>query len=218
MEQQLITDNPWERAKKQLQKVANLLSLDALLLAELSEPHRIVEVSLPLRKENGEVIVLTGYRVQHNNLRGPYKGGIRYHQQVSMDEIKALAFWMTMKNAVVDVPFGGGKGGITVDPKTLTKKELEKLTRSFAKRLTPIIGPHKDVPAPDVNTTPEIMSWIVDAYSKRVGTYTTAVVTGKPIEAGGSLGRTEATGLGGSYALLETLKKLGKTPKGLTLT
>ncbi len=213
----MIVNNPWVRAQEQLRKNASLLGLDPLLLEKLAHPYRVIEMSLPITMENGKVKTFTGYRVQHNNIRGPYKGGLRYHPNVTMDEVKALAFWMTMKNAVVDVPFGGGKGGITVDPKMLTKSELEKLTKSFAKRLTPIIGPHRDVPAPDVNTTPEIMSWIVDAYSKRTGAYTQAVVTGKPLDNGGSLGRTEATGLGGSYVLLETLKKLGKTPNNQTV-
>ncbi len=212
-----MINNPWIRAQEQLRKNAQLLDLDPLLLEKLAHPNRVIEVSLPMTLENGKIKTFTGYRVQHNNIRGPYKGGLRYHPNVTMDEVKALAFWMTMKNAVVDVPFGGGKGGITVDPMALTKRDLEKLTKSFAKRLTPIIGPHRDVPAPDVNTTPEIMSWIVDAYSKRVGEHTHAVVTGKPLDNGGSLGRTEATGLGGTYVLLEILKKLGKKPKNMTI-
>lgn len=202
----------------------------------LSNPDRVIEVALPLQMDRGNVAVFTGYRVQHNNIRGPYKGGIRYHPNVSMEEMKALAFWMTMKNAVVDVPFGGAKGGIAVDPKKLSERELEKLTRLFTQKLKPVIGPYVDIPAPDVNTNAKIMAWIVDEWKKlkvksakfppearlaKGGKVTEgetlAVVTGKPVEKGGSQGRTEATGLGGTYVLLEVLKKLGRNPKDITV-
>ncbi len=212
-----MENNPWTRAKTQLEKVAKILKINPLLLNTLLEPDRVIEVSLPLLLDNGKVTTYTGYRVQHNNLRGPYKGGLRYHPNVSMDEVKALAFWMTMKNAIIDVPFGGGKGGITINPKILSEKELKKLTELFTDKLSPVIGPQLDVPAPDVNTNPKIMSWIVDEYSKLKGSYTPAVVTGKPVEKDGSLGRTEATGLGGTYALLAFLKKIKKNPKELTV-
>lgn len=210
-------NNPWERAKKQLEKIAQKIKLNPSLVNKLLEPDRIIEVSLPLKMDNGEIKFFAGYRIQHNNLLGPYKGGLRYHEKVCMDDVKALAFWMTMKNAVVDVPFGGGKGGIKVDPKKLSENELEKLTRIFTHRIADVIGPTKDVPAPDVNTNPKIMSWIVDEYSKIVGKETPAVVTGKPIDLGGSEGRTEATGLGGVYTLLVILKKMKKDPKKLTV-
>lgn len=210
-------ENPWIRAKTLLGESAEKLSLDPLLLAKLREPDRVVEISLPIKLDSGKIQNFTGYRVQHNNFRGPYKGGIRYHQQVSMDEVRALAFWMTMKNAVVDVPFGGAKGGITIDPKTLSERELESLTRLFTRRITDFIGPAKDVPAPDVNTNPKIMAWIADEYGKIVGKKTSAVVTGKPLDAGGSEGREEATGLGGSYVLTSLLKKLGKNHKNMTV-
>src|SRR5258708_15342382 len=210
-------NNPWLRAKKQLEKVAKTITLNPLLFARLSEPDRVIEVSLPLQRDNGEIATFIGYRVQHNNILGPYKGGLRYHQQVSMDEVKALAFWMTMKNAVINVPFGGGKGGIAINPKALYESELERLTRLFTQRLAPVIGPQTDVPAPDVNTNAHIMAWIMDEYSKIVGKETPTVVTGKPLSKGGSQGRTEATGLGGTYALLAVLKKLGKDPKQLTV-
>ncbi|QQG43195.1 MAG: Glu/Leu/Phe/Val dehydrogenase [Candidatus Daviesbacteria bacterium] len=213
----MVNNNPWERAQKQLQKAARYIKLDPLMLAKLTNPDRVIEVSLPMKLDNGEVKLFQGYRVQHNNIRGPYKGGLRYHQDVDMDEVKALAFWMTMKNAVVDVPFGGGKGGITVDPKTLEELELEKLTRQFTGKIADIIGPQKDVPAPDVNTNPKIMAWIVDEYSKITGKKQLAVVTGKPIEKGGSEGRTEATGLGGVYTLLTAFQKLNMKPKGMTV-
>ena len=214
---QSATHNPWERAQVQLARAAKQAETDSFLAARLREPDRIVEVSIPIVMDTGETKTFRGFRVQHNNILGPYKGGLRYHKEVDMDEVKALAFWMTMKNAVVDVPFGGGKGGIVVDPKTLSEKELESLTREFTRKLVPVIGPTLDVPAPDVNTNPKIMSWIVDEYSKAVGTPSPATVTGKPIEKGGSEGRTEATGFGGSYVLLSILKKKGKDPRGMTV-
>ena len=209
--------NPWETAQAQLQKAALSLRLDPLLLARLSQPDRIVEVSLPLKMDDGSVRVFSGFRVQHNNLRGPYKGGLRYHRDVDMDEVKALSFLMTMKNALVDVPFGGGKGGIAVNPKELSEGELERLTREFTRRLAPVIGPELDVPAPDVNTNGKIMDWIRDEYEKAVGHPAPAVVTGKPLGAGGSEGRTEATGLGGSFALDEILRLRGVSGKGKTV-
>lgn len=201
----------------QLGRAAAHLKLDPLLFAKLESPDRVVEFSLPIKMDDGSVKTFHGFRVQHNNMRGPYKGGLRYHPQVDMDEVRALAFWMTMKNAVIDVPFGGGKGGIAVDPKSLSARELEDLTREFTRKLFPLIGAHMDVPAPDVNTNPKIMAWIVDEYSKLKGENTLAVVTGKPIEKGGSEGRTEATGLGGSFALTSLLKKLGMEARGMTV-
>lgn len=212
-----MENNPWERAKRQLAKSASFLHLSPLLLARLVQPDRTISVSLPMQMDNGLITTFEGYRVQHNNLLGPYKGGLRYHPNVSMDEVRALAFWMSMKCAVVDIPFGGGKGGITVDPKKLSEKELERLSRLFIQRLGTAIGPTIDVPAPDVNTNPTIMSWMVDEYSKLVGRKTPAVITGKPIDKGGSQGRTEATGLGGSYVLLQTLKYLKRNPKNMTV-
>jgi glutamate dehydrogenase/leucine dehydrogenase len=209
--------NPWLQAKEQLAKSARHIHLDPLIHAYLTEPERIIQVHLPLRLDNGEVITFQGYRVQHNSYKGPYKGGLRFHPDVSMDEVKALAFWMTMKTALIDIPFGGGKGGITIDPKTLTNPELERLTRLFTKRITHAIGPDKDIPAPDVNTNPTIMEWIADEYSKQVGEKTLAVVTGKPIGKGGSQGRTEATGLGGVYVLSEVVRRMGLEPKNLTV-
>jgi glutamate dehydrogenase/leucine dehydrogenase len=158
-----------------------------------------------------------GYRLQHDNTLGPYKGGLRYHPDVTLDEIQALSLLMTIKNALIDIPFGGGKGGLQIDPKTLEAEELEALTREFTRQLTPHIGPKKDVPAPDVNTNPTIMSWIVDEYSRTSGKHTPAVVTGKRIEDGGSEGRTEATGYGGVYTLLSILKHLDKRPEDLTV-
>lgn len=175
----------------------------------LSTPERVIQLNIPLRRENGKLQVVEGYRVQYNNWLGPYKGGLRYHSQVNMDEVKALSFWMMIKNAVVDVPFGGGKGGLAIDPKTLSSAELERLTREFVKELSPNIGPKVDVPAPDVNTNSQIMDWFADEYSKIVGRPSPAVVTGKPVASGGSAGREEATGLGGFYVLEELVGKLG---------
>ncbi len=222
-----MENNPWHRAQEQLEKIARQINLPPLLLARLKEPDRIITVSLPVKRDDGTTLQLTGYRSQHNNILGPYKGGLRFHQNVTLDEVKALSFWMTMKCAVINVPFGGGKGGITVNPKELSEKELKTLSKLFANRLTPVIGPTLDVPAPDVNTNPKIMSWMVEEYAKELGSKNqelrikqneiNAVITGKPVNKGGSLGRTEATGLGGTFALLTALRKLGKKPKDITV-
>lgn len=209
--------NPWMTAKGQLEKAHARLKLPPFFHARLSEPDRIVEVSIPLEMDDGSVRRFDGFRVQHNNIRGPYKGGMRYHQDVDMDEVKALSFWMTMKNALVDVPFGGGKGGIAVNPKELSAGELERLTREFTRKLYPVLGPTLDVPAPDVNTNPTIMGWMRDEYEKIAGKPTPAVITGKAIENGGSEGRTEATGLGGSYVLHEIFKSRGESLEGKTV-
>ncbi|HEX8931969.1 MAG TPA: Glu/Leu/Phe/Val dehydrogenase [Patescibacteria group bacterium] len=220
-------NNPWIRAQTQIKEAAKKMGLNSLLLANLLEPERTITIALPYQKDNGEIAVTTGYRIQHNSLLGPYKGGIRYHPDVSMDEVKALACLMTIKNSLVSVPFGGGKGGITINPKELSQKELEQLTRLFTRRLGSCIGPEIDIPAPDVNTNPQIMAWLADEYAKFAKKHNLikkgnehqiqAVVTGKPVELGGSAGRTEATGLGGSYVLLHMLKKMNKNPKGMTV-
>ncbi len=219
--------NIWKKVQNLLSETAKKLEYDPLLLSMLSEPDRIVEVSIPLRMDSGEINIYKGYRVQHNNIRGPYKGGLRYHPAVDINEVKALAFWMTMKNAVVDVPFGGGKGGITVDPKMLNAGEIERLTRSFAKKISPIISPDLDVPAPDINTNGQIMSWISEEFGEYLKSsnsnrktdlnFIKAVVTGKPLDEGGSEGRVEATGLGGAYALMAVLKTLDKKPQDMTV-
>lgn len=226
--------NPWLRAQEQLYSIAKKIHLSPLLLARLEEPDRIISVSLPLQKDDRSVARYTGYRVQHNNILGPYKGGLRFHQAVSIDEVKALAFWMTMKCAVINVPFGGGKGGITVNPKGLSESEIKRLSELFVDRLMPVIGPTLDVPAPDINTNPIIMNWMVERYIKNSpvakgygGTRQksnlknenelNAVITGKSLDNGGSEGRTEATGLGGSYVLLTALQKLKKQPKDMTV-
>lgn len=204
-------DNPWERAKKQLYEAAQYTDISQVLLARLEAPDKIIEVAIPVTMDDGRQESFAGFRVQHNNIRGPFKGGLRYHPNVDMDEVKALAFWMTMKNAVIGVPFGGGKGGIRVDPKQLSPGELERLTRAFTRELAPHIGPHVDVPAPDVNTNATIMHWIRDEYALIVGVDMPAVITGKAVDQGGSLGRTEATGLGGFYALEAYLEATGQS-------
>lgn len=208
--------NPFETALIQLKNAASHLKLENWLLEYLSAPERIVQVTFPVRRDNGQVEMFQGYRVQYNSFLGPYKGGIRYHPKVDMNEVKALAFWMMIKNAVVNVPFGGGKGGVEVDPKQLSTAELERLTRAFTRRITSVIGPKTDVPAPDVNTNGQIMDWLVSEYSKTAGEKIYAVTTGKPIGKGGSEGREEATGLGGFYVLEELIKKL-KMKKPLTV-
>lgn len=208
--------NPFEGALLLLEIAAKKAKISSEHLEHLSHPHLQAEVQLQFRKDNGKTQMVRGYRVQHNNWLGPYKGGLRYHPLVDINEVKALALWMTIKNAVVGVPFGGGKGGIEIDPRTLSKVELERLTREFAQRIASIVGPYKDVPAPDVNTTAEIMDWFADEYSKIVGKKTQAVVTGKSVGKGGSEGRKEATGLGGFFVLEELVRKL-KMKKPLTV-
>lgn len=200
-----------------LENAGKILGTPEEILETLSTPQRIIEVSLPLRLQNGTLKVFRGYRVQYNNSRGPYKGGLRYHPQVNMDEVKTLAFWMSIKCAVAGIPFGGAKGGIQVDPKKLSRKELENLTRLLAEKLSPFIGPHTDVPAPDVNTTAQVMGWFMDEYSKLGGRYSPGVVTGKPLELGGLPGRESATGFAGVAILQELTKKLDKTPKKMTV-
>jgi glutamate dehydrogenase/leucine dehydrogenase len=209
--------NPWKRTKSQLKKAGRKISLEDLFETKLLHPDRVVEVSLPVKMDDGKIKNFKGYRVQHNNFMGPYKGGLRYHPHVNMTEVKSLALLMTVKNAVVDIPFGGAKGGISVDPMKLSARELESLTREFTRKLVPIIGPKLDVPAPDLNTNPTIMGWIMDEYAKNIGRHEPAVVTGKPIELGGSEGRIEATGLGGSFVLQEMVKKLNKKNNDLTV-
>lgn len=174
----------------------------------LKEPQKIIEVSVPVIMDSGELKVFTGFRVQHNDVRGPYKGGIRYHPKVNLDEINALAFGMTIKCAVADIPYGGAKGGIAIDPKKLSQGELERLTRSYVRSIADFIGPDKDIAAPDVYTNPQIMAWIMDEYSRIKGKNVPSVVTGKPIEVGGSAGRDTATALGGFYILESLLKHL----------
>lgn len=202
----------FENTIKQIRKAAALMNLPSNVEEVLSHPERIIEVSLPVVMDNGHLRVFQAFRVQHNSIRGPYKGGIRYHPQVDMDEVKALSTWMTMKCAVVGIPLGGAKGGIVMDPKSLSPRELEAVTREYARAMAPFIGPEIDIPAPDVYTNSQIMAWIADAYSKIKGHNVPGVVTGKAIEIGGSLGRDSATSQGGVYIIEEYLKSVGKFP------
>jgi len=190
------------------------LEIDEGMRRILTHPSRQVIVSLPFQRDNGELEVYTGYRVQYNFTRGPAKGGIRYHPGVTLDEVTALAFWMTWKCAVVDIPFGGAKGGVTCDPSTLSQGELERITRRYAAELVEIIGPDKDVPAPDVGTNPQTMAWIMDTYSMHMRQAVPGVVTGKPLEIGGSRGRVEATGRGVMLVTAAQLATENRTLKG----
>jgi glutamate dehydrogenase (NAD(P)+) len=201
--------NAWDVAQRQFDLAADRLNLDPGLRRVLREPRRELTVHFPVQMDDGSVQVFTGYRVQHNLSRGPAKGGIRYHQDVSLDEVKALAMWMTWKCAVVGIPYGGGKGGVIVDPKKLSKKELEALSRRFFTEIEVLIGPERDIPAPDVNTNAQVMSWFMDTYSMHVGYTVPGVVTGKPISLGGSEGRNEATARGCVYTVVEAANHIG---------
>ena len=201
--------NAWAVAQQQFDLAAEKLGLDAGMRAVLRQPRRELTVHFPVHMDDGSVRVFTGYRVQHNLGRGPAKGGIRYHQDVSIDEVKALAMWMTWKCAVVGIPYGGGKGGVIVDPKQLSMRELEALTRRFFTEIELLVGPEKDIPAPDVNTNAQIMAWMMDTYSMHAGYTVPGVVTGKPISLGGSEGRNEATARGTVFCIVEAARHLG---------
>jgi glutamate dehydrogenase/leucine dehydrogenase len=207
--------NPFENAMTQLDKVAEITKgkkFSPEFISLLRQPDRDIRISIPVKMDNGTMKVFEGYRVEYNNTLGPYKGGIRYHPETEINEVKALAFWMVLKCAVAGIPMGGGKGGIAVDPKKLSKGELERLSRGWVQKLSDILGPHKDVPAPDVNTTPEIMAWMADEFGKITGDKTGAVITGKPLDKGGSEGRNTSTGQGGFY-VFEALKNNLKLPE-----
>ncbi len=203
-------DNPTFRlAVAQFDRAAELMELDSNLRERLKAPERSLIVSIPVRMDNDAVKVFTGYRVQHDSSRGPSKGGIRYHPDVNLGEVAALAMWMTWKCALAGLPYGGAKGGVRVAPKQLSRAELQRLTRRYAAEIFPLIGPDKDVPAPDVGTDAQVMAWIMDTYSQQVGFAVRGVVTGKPLCIGGSLGREEATGRGVVYVTLEAMRHLG---------
>src|SRR5216110_2959330 len=197
---------------------ARILNLDHGIWKILTHPKRQITVSCPIQMDSGEIVVFTGYRVQYNITLGPAKGGIRYHPNVSLDEVTALAAWMTWKCAVAHIPFGGAKGGVVCDPTRMSRRELEALTRRYIAEIVDAIGPEKDVPAPDVNTNDQIMAWVMDTYSMHVGHTTTSVVTGKPVELGGSLGRREATGRGCMIVTKEALQHLGMPVKVTTVS
>ncbi len=198
----------FDNAEKQLAKAKKHIKLVQETEEMLKMPTESLSFSIPVRMDNGTLKVFEGHRVRYNDARGPTKGGIRYHPGVNLDEVKALAFWMTIKCAVINIPYGGGKGGITVDPSKLSKAELERLSRGWVRKAFPIIGPDRDIPAPDVYTTSQIMAWMVDEYSILKGEYSPAVITGKPLSLGGSLGRSYATAMGGYYCVLEAIKKM----------
>ncbi len=208
--------NPFHIASQQFDRAADILNLNSGMREVLRNPKRQLVVSIPTRMDDGQVKVFEGYRVQHNIARGPAKGGIRYHPDVTLDEVKALAAWMTWKTATVNVPYGGGKGGVICDPKKMSQKELENMTRRFAAELSIIIGPDRDIPAPDVYTNAQTMAWIMDTYSMIQGHSTLAVVTGKPIELGGSRGRNEATARGCLFTIREACKTKGIHLSGAT--
>ncbi len=212
-----MKDNPREIALQQFNKAADIMRLEEWIRKILSYPERIIKVSIPVRMDTGEVQVFEGYRCQYNSALGPYKGGIRYSLDVSEDEVVALAQWMTFKCALVDIPFGGAKGGVKVDPRKLSNAELERLTRRFTYELIPVIGPSIDIPAPDIYTNDDTMSWIMDTYSVIKGYNEPAIVTGKPIFIGGSKGRKEATGRGVAIVAREMLRLFGEDLKGKTV-
>ncbi len=209
--------NPFVIAQTYFKQAAERLKLDDGMRAILSTPKRALTVSIPVRMDNGKYHVFTGHRVAHNMSRGPAKGGIRFHPDVSIDEVKALASWMTWKCACLDLPFGGGKGGVAVDPHKLSEGERERLTRRYTSEILPLIGPDQDIPAPDVYTDPQIMAWIMDTYSMTRGATSLGVVTGKPLALGGSKGRDKATARGVQFTLREACKALGMRIKGSTV-
>jgi glutamate dehydrogenase (NAD(P)+) len=204
--------DPFATAQRQFDRAADYLNLDPAVRTVLRDVQRVLQVNFPVHMDDGSIRLFTGYRVQHNMHRGPTKGGIRYHPSVSLAEVKALAMWMTWKNAIFHLPFGGAKGGVIVDPKKLSMRELENLTRRFTAEISIIIGPESDIPAPDVGTNAQTMAWMMDTYSMHEGRSVPAVVTGKPISIGGSQGREEATGRGVMIVTLESLKHLQIDP------
>lgn len=211
------TINVFEDALNRLDAAAKHANVEPETLQRLKHPQGCMEVAIPVRMDDGTLQTFTGYRVRHNDSRGPTKGGLRYHPQVCLSEVKALAFWMTLKCAIVGIPYGGGKGGITVDPKKLSPLELERLSRGFIRQIADFIGPDTDIPAPDVYTNQMIMGWMMDEYSKIKRTFAPGVITGKPLARGGSLGRDDATGRGAYYCVKELEKKHGWNPADITV-
>jgi glutamate dehydrogenase (NAD(P)+) len=215
--QSTITASAFEHAMQQFDEAAALLNIDRSLLEFIKQPRRALIVKLPVKMDDGSWRVFSGYRVQHSITRGPAKGGVRFHPDVTLDEVMALSAWMTWKCAVVGIPFGGAKGGVTCDPGELSVRELEQLTRRYTSEIMELLGPEKDVPAPDVGTNPRVMAWMMDTYSMHARQTTTAIVTGKPIEIGGSRGRVEATGRGVMLTAREAARHLGIPLEGATL-
>ncbi len=205
--------NPFKIAQEQLDRAAKVMNLDPAVHQILREPMRVLEVSIPVKMDDGSVKVFKGFRVQYNDARGPTKGGIRFHPQETLDAVKALAAWMTWKTSVVDIPYGGAKGGVICDPTKMSQGELERLSRGYIRAIGRFIGPDRDIPAPDVFTNPQIMAWMMDEYEKIVGHNAPGVITGKPLAIGGSLGRIDSTARGGMYLLREATKMLKIDPK-----
>ncbi len=214
MQRNPVKGNPFEMAQRQFDNAARYLDLKEGIKAKLRVPKRELTVYFPVEMDDGSIRMFTGHRVQHSLARGPAKGGIRYHPDVTIDEVRALAMWMTWKCAVVNIPYGGAKGGVVCNPKEMSQRELERLTRRFTSEIIMLIGPESDIPAPDVNTNAQTMAWIMDTYSMTKGYSVPAVVTGKPVEIGGSLGRREATGRGVMLTTREALKHLGMPIEG----
>ena len=212
-----MNENIFQSAISRLDEAFVSSGINPEVLEKLKHPKQIVEVAVPVRMDNGTLKIFKGFRVRHNDSRGPTKGGIRFHPQVTRDEVMALALWMTLKCALVGVPFGGGKGGVAVDPKTLSRLELERLSRAYIKRIAGVIGPDIDIPAPDVYTNAMIMGWMMDEYSSIVGQHMPAVITGKPIPLGGSVGREDATGRGAYYCIKELARRQGWEAKNKTV-
>lgn len=207
-------DGPWATYLAQIDRVAPYLGHLSRWIETLKRPKRCLIVDIPIEMDDGRIAHFEGYRVQHNLTRGPGKGGVRYHPDVTLEEVMALAAWMTIKNAAVNLPYGGAKGGVRIDPATLSIKELERVTRRYTSEIGIVIGPQQDIPAPDVNTNPQVMAWMMDTYSMNVGATATGVVTGKPIQLGGSLGRVKATGRGVFVIGRETARRLGVPIEG----
>ncbi|MGB0387271.1 MAG: Glu/Leu/Phe/Val family dehydrogenase [Ardenticatenaceae bacterium] len=208
------TINPWHMALEQFENAAQYLDIDPGMLDFIRWPERELTVNFPVKMDDGTLKVFTGYRVHHNTVRGPTKGGIRYHQDVTLDEVRALSMWMTWKCSLMNIPYGGAKGGVIVNPHLLSNMELEKLTRRYTSEISPFIGPDSDIPAPDVGTNPQTMAWLMDTYSMQAGYTVNAVVTGKPVEIGGSLGRGTSTGVGVMYCARQAMEKLGMPIEG----
>lgn len=215
MSEIISSNNAWQTALTQLDNVSNIMLLSDDVHQQLRNFERILTVSIPVRMDNGSLKIFNGFRVQHNSARGPYKGGVRYHPDLTLDDLKALAMEMTWKCSLVGVPFGGAKGGIICNPKLLSKGEIERLTRRYTYTIMPIIGIEKDIPAPDVNTNEQIMAWMMDTYSRNNGYCTPGIVTGKPVNIGGSLGRTDATGLGITFTIASAVESKKINLKGL---
>jgi len=209
--------NPYEIVQQQIENAAARLNLSRDIVEILKRPQRVLTVNFPVKMDDGSVRVFEGYRSQHSDAIGPTKGGIRFHPGVTLDEVKALSMWMSFKCGVVGLPYGGGKGGVIVDPHELSKGELERLSRAYIEAVADIVGPEKDIPAPDVYTNPQIMAWMMDTYSRIKRANMPGVITGKPLIVGGSKGRNEATARGCVYTIIEALKKIGKEPQGATV-